>query len=137
MAVLVSDVLAPKGEVEPTMFPGEGSGAEGTALYARLLEYVTEGRRRAIDLDLEDPDDGARKWAYYRAFRSKCVTLNALPSSIEQTEQGSHGYAADQRKTICGLAEYWLSEFNNLVPDTAVQPVDGPQTRSTPNNFSW
>lgn len=133
MPITPADVLAPKGRIEPDLFPGEGDGSGGTALHARLAGYLADAYGRSGRREM------VLAWAHWRAFDAVCVRLAALPSQVTQEGAGGHAYAADQRQTVCRMAADALAEYRRLEAEAPLyDPVySGGQSRTTRNQFDW
>jgi glutathione S-transferase len=135
MPLTVLDVLAPVGRIEPDLFPAEQEedGTPKDALLDRLNAYLDEAVARTADLD--DPDEAAKHWVYYRAFTAAAVRLAALPSNVSQNDTGGHAYSSDQRKMLERWASEALAAFRTL--STTVHIAGSAETRSVTNNFDW
>lgn len=138
MPVSIADVLAPFGRIEPPLFPGEGDGQSGSALYSRLVGYLTDATERTAGM--ASPDAAVKEWIYYRAFDAAALRMAALPSEIDQANEGGHRFAADQRVALRQEADRALSAFQTLLREDAageLVPSVAPTTRPVRVCYDW
>lgn len=129
-----TQLIAPEGEIEPAMFPGDSP----TALADRVQAYITAGTDKATadGVAAGDLDAAARAWAYYRAFRAVFVRLSASPSSVSLANQGGSSRTTSQISEFAALAEGWRTDYLALVPE-APPPRTVPQSAPVKNRFTW
>lgn len=135
MPVAASELRAPKGDIEDSLFPGESS----TAISARLQGYLDEGyvKAAAENVLAAKQDAAAKAWAYHRAYRAIYVRLTANPSSISLNDQGSSSFLVTQIENMKQLADSALAVFWELVPEEVkvareeIQPSSALATRIT------
>lgn len=132
MAVTAPDLLAPKGEIEPDLFPSEVEG-EGAplALLDRLKAYLEDEEAQNV------PDKAAKAWAYHRAYHAVYLSMSANPIQADQEGQGSSGYSADQAKRFKALAEEKLAQYKGLVGEETVTRRVGHGTQSRAARYSF
>jgi hypothetical protein len=122
----VADLLAPRGLVESSLFPGE----DAATLEARLQAYIDEGERNT------GVEDAVKAWAYYRAFYAAYVRLTSQPSTRRFDDQGQSSYLVTQIQNVLAEAERWKAVYDGLVsPVVEVRPASG--THSVDNTYSW
>lgn len=136
MPVAASDLRAPKGDIEDSLFPGESS----TAISARLQGYLDEGYTKAGEeaVASADQDAAAKAWAYHRAYRAIYVRLTSNPSTISLNDQGSSSFLVTQIENMKQLADGALAVFWELVPEEVVAAREEIQPSSAlPTRFTW
>src|SRR4051812_17827765 len=100
MAVTVADMLAPRGWIEPPMFPADRDAA---ALSARLNEYLAQGRANVAGLpalSAEQQDAAVRAYVNYRAADAIVDRLALTPANFSAVDQGSVSVSPAQIKTF-------------------------------------
>ncbi len=110
------DLLTPKGRlVAAVLWPGENPAA----VTERLTTWLTEGESEAAAIMVGTAHDKAVKaWAYARAYDEKYQSLVALPSTVEDRDEGSSSYHREQMDRMAKLRDAALAEFQELL-DTA------------------
>ena len=138
-----ADLLAPKGPVEVTLFPGENSEASGSAstkLEIRLQEYIDRAEAKVSGVTLPDPDSATYAWALHLTFSAAYILACSRPTNENTMVAvlGSQGFSPDQRAALRSLADYYLGEYESVL---AAVPVDVPllnaQSRQVTNRFEW
>lgn len=134
MAVTPQDLLAPVGELEADLFPGEAEDQEtGSAkLVARLTAYIADAVAQGATTDA-----GVKAWAYHRAYKAVYIAMSANPIQASEEGQGSSAYSVVQADRFKDLADEWLDRFNgevSVVPPSR-QATPGTQTQSV--GFTW
>lgn len=129
-----AQLIAPEGEIEPAMFPGD----KAEALESRVQAYLTHGYEKATAAEVldADRDDAARAWAYHRAFRSVFVRLSASPASVSLDAQCSTSRTAQQIAEFGRLAAQYEAEYLGLVP-VAQTPKPAPTSGAVRTVISW
>lgn len=125
MAVTPAQLLAPQGDLEASLFPGEATDA----LNMRLQGYISEGEARTSD------DAAVRAWAYHRAFHAVYIRLTTTPHQVSFEDQGGHSYLMSQIENVYNLSRRYLEEFNALVGTDAPGVVS--RTESRRADFTW
>jgi hypothetical protein len=111
-----ADLLAPKGPVEVTLFPGESVGSAPTVLDTRLQEYIDQADTKTIGIAFPQPDDAIRAWALYLTFDAAYV-LAISRASMENTMVpvlGSESFSKDQRDGLKAKASSYLTTYQEL-----------------------
>lgn len=134
MAVKPQDLLAPVGELEPDLFPGEEEDQEtGSAkLVARLNAYIADAAAQGATTDA-----GVKAWAYHRAYKAVYISMSANPIQASEEGQGSATYAKEQADRFKDLAAEWLDKFNEAVSVVPVARKATPGTQSQGVGFTW
>lgn len=138
MAIASDDLLAPRGEIEPALFPGE----TGQALSERLEGYITEGYTNADLAGHTDPvrqDAIARFYAYFRAYNAAIQRIVANPTTVAFNDKGSSSYSSEQLRILLGEAERWRTAYGEALADLPIDntPVTGPVTGATLTRFRF
>jgi hypothetical protein len=141
MSVVVGDLVAPDGPIEPPLFPGEGDGTSPSPLFIRLSSYLAQAEAKASGIAFPDPDEAISAWALYLSFHAAYMVAVARPATENSMVPvlGSDSYQKDQRDALLAAANEYKAIFNQLlvaVPDATVQPIGAP-TRSTPLEFEY
>jgi hypothetical protein len=120
VAVLPADLIAPKGEIEPSLFAADDVGGTTTArVTAALAEATAAGATT---------DAALKAWGYYRVFGAKAQQLADTPDSMSADGQSqSWGYQRIQYYE--NKAQRWLSVYSAEMEVPATPPQSG-QTRS-------
>ena len=143
MAITNTDVLAPVGPVEKSMFPGEdveGTNPPATVLEDRIDEYITQAGAKNGSLGFADQDAADLAWTLHLTFMAAWRLAVARPSTDDSKVQvlGSESFQKDQRQSLRDMADDYLEEYNvllNAIPSTAA-PVGVP-SHSTTNTFDY
>lgn len=106
MAITGAALIAPEGEVELSLFPGNSS----TQLQARFDVYITEGYTKA-----PGNDDAARAWAYHRAYFAVYLRMSSQPINSELVDQASAVFDKDQARRFYDLSMAKEEEFNAIL----------------------
>ena len=129
------DLLAPLGEIELSLFPGEGS----TSVAARLDAYLDEGYAKAVAIVDDDPatqaalrDDAARNWAYHRTYSAIVLIMSRTPATAAIEGEASRSYLAAQIDTFRDLANGKLLAFEALIPGEEEIEITSSKARSGP-----
>jgi hypothetical protein len=143
--ILPADLLAPKGPVEVTLFPGESTPPEGggdSPLIIRLLEYIEQAEIKSSEIAFPEPDTAVRNWALHLAFDaayvlaiSRAATENSMVPVL-----GSEGYMKDQRDGLKAKADAYAAAYQLLESAVTVISVEQPrsyQSRQTPIIYEW
>jgi hypothetical protein len=138
MAVEPADLIDPKGDVDPTMFPKD----DGAQLLLRMKGYLD----RAIVLitaagvtDVTIGDPAARAYAYYLANDAVYRRLSASPLALNMTDQGSRSRSQAQIDSFRDAALRYLAEFTGLVPESPATLTDlsPPGSMAVRNQYIW
>jgi hypothetical protein len=132
VAVAVADFLAPRGWIEPPMFPQDRSSA---ALSARLNEYITQGQANVAGLatlTAEQKDDTVRAYVNYRAADAIVDRLAMTPANFSAVDQGSVSISSSQINTFAAKRDRYLDQYTELL---ALAGEQGP-TQSAPQSGS-
>ena len=136
MAITGADLIAPGGEVEAALFPGE----DNAAITARLDGYVVDAYARinaaAPGMAEAEKDRAAEDWAYHRAFTAVFLRLSAEPARAELEDQGSRSYLVSQIQSFKTQAQEKLQEFNRRL-ETAVGGTGLPPSMGVPVKPTW
>jgi hypothetical protein len=123
--LLPTDLIAPAGYVERSLFPGE-------SLEARMQAYIAEAEERGI----EDRDTIAA-WAYHRAFRAAFLLMTSQPATRSFDDQGSSNYLITQIQNLRDESDRWLEIFNTLSePSPSVTEAQS-RTTSMRHDSTW
>lgn len=138
MPVAPADLLAPKGPVTTTLFPGEGV----PELTVRLQQYIDNGEAdsRVAAMPADQQDALVRNYALYQVFRDVHIRMTAEPLTVSVTDKGGHGYSTEQIKSMKELRDRFLGDFEaGLVVEEAAPapPPSFPGSISVPTNVRW
>src|SRR4051812_21423845 len=112
-----SDLLEPKGELDPGLWPG----IDLSVVSANIEEYLTEGYGRAAPIaDAGDKDEAAKQWSYYRAFGQAYRRLVRNPSTVSLNDEGSASTLLTQIEHVGELSDKALAAFNDLLSGAVV-----------------
>ena len=141
MAITPADLLAPAGPVEDELFPGEGDGADPSALYTRLLSYVTQAVAKTSGIAFPDEDAAVEAWALHLTFKAAYMVAVARPATENSMVPvlGSETYTKDQRDALRAKADEYESVYAGLlaaIPAEGEQPVGVP-TRTVSLEFDY
>lgn len=132
----VEQLIAPAGEIERAMFPDD----DGDQLKARVTIWLNEATSRVAAVAAAEVDNATRAYVNFRAFRAVYLRLSALPTSVSITDEGSHGYTADQAVRFGKLADEAYAEFIALVPSaaaTVTREARQPGVVAVPTVITW
>lgn len=134
MAVTYVDILQPKGEIEPQLFPH----LTLADLQTRITQYLAEGATRAADLAIPavSVDTATLHWGYYRTYFAVYQRLSATPSEARNDGQGSRKYEGRQAEAFLELANQHKDAFDGLIPP-ASSVVPGRETSSFRHRLAW
>lgn len=108
MSVTAPDLLQPKGDLSPELFPGMDPGEVQTLLES----YVADGAASspstlsggALDLAL-------KAYAYARAYRNVALRLSRDPATNHLEGEASSTVTGEQIRTFKAEADRWAAEF--------------------------
>lgn len=111
MAVTVESLRAPRGEVEPWMFPQDRTPQ---ALDARLQAYLDDAaaKLQGAEVANEDRDEVVRNYVFYRVFDAVYKRLVIDPSKADLSDQGGQQWIKEQLSALAEQRSYYMS----LVP---------------------
>ena len=130
------DLLAPRGELQPALFPMVDTQAVATM----VDEYLQAGYSEAAAAGFTDQprlDRIARAYAYWRIYDGVVQRIAASPMSLSLNDKGSSTYTTEQLRVLTGKANYWQSEYMLVVVPDAPAEASGASTGATPNRFVW
>lgn len=141
MAITPADLLAPKGPVEVTLFPGESIGGSPTALESRLQEYIDQAEDKISGIAFPLPDSAVRAWSLHLTFDAAYVLAisRASMENMMTPVLGSETFSKDQRDGIKAKADLYASAYNDLlltVPSDTITPR-GMNTYQTRNVYEY
>jgi hypothetical protein len=128
MAITGTDLIAPKGELDLSLFPGDTEIDLSERLDAFLLE--AEGKKAGVS------DDGKKAWAYHRAFRQIFIRLSNFPAS-EVDDQGNVKYSDAQIQNFSTIAEDYKEQWDEIISGTDASSTIATGTGSVDNNPKW
>lgn len=134
MPLTAADLIAPKGEIELSLFSGE----DVAALDARLQSYLTEAYTKLGTLTLPagtDLDEAARAYGYYRAYKAVHLRMSSTAATATIEGEASRTFLASQIATFADLrdenSEIWtdvLALGDEIVVERhAIEAPQGPQ----------
>ena len=136
MPVVATDLLAPTGPIDPSLFPGVASNV----LSERLGVYIANAEQEGAVLvaDASRQDAMVRAHAIWQAFTAVYIRMSTQPVTLAVHEKGSHTYSTEQIRNIRELAAQYRAEFDSLivVPGT-VRPGMTPGTMSVATDVQW
>lgn len=117
MAVLPSDLLAPQGELEPSLFPGDDS----SSLSVRLSRYLSDAGAVLAgypdgSITPAQSDRAQSAYAYAESYAAIYRRMAAAPMSATLADQGSVTYNIAQMREFKALSESKRAEFTSLLP---------------------
>jgi hypothetical protein len=122
-----TDLLAPKGEVTSSLFPGE----DAALLETRLEGYIDEGEARSSD------EDAVLAWAYYRVYHAVYVRLTTTASTVSFADQGSHSFLMTQIENVGRLRDQYLQQFRDITVQPAGETTRESRTSTSRIDFTW
>lgn len=124
MAVVASDLLAPNGPVDATLFPGVASNVLATQLTGYITRAAADPYVLVADSSVVDGMTRARALEY--VFTTVHVRMSAEPATVNVgPDKGSHTYSTEQLKAIWRLAMQYRAEFEAFIV-AAATPSSGP-----------
>lgn len=140
MAVTHDDLLAPEGELEPSLFPSDDT----SALSARLVAYVAAAMARlstypAGTISAAVADAATRAYAYAEAYAAVYRRMAAQPTSWTIVDQGSTSYSVQQAREFKQLSDAKRAEFESYLPIAAPDSPTALFARSgaVPTRATW
>lgn len=136
MPVNAADLVAPSGELEGNLFPGEDPAATG----GRLDQYIDEANSLIADMDSQpdNPDSAVKAWAYHRAYRAVFIRMSADPTRANLDDQGTEQFDVKQADRFRTLSEEKLDLWNRLtISDETASPEAAGGTGAVSNEFFW
>lgn len=127
MALTAADLIAPKGELEPTLFSATDAGGSVTARVEAALAQIATVNPSA-------GDEAKAAWVYARVFRAKSSQIANLPASMSVDGQ-SQTWREDQVTQFSGLARLWQTRYDELTQTEAVPAVR--RSRSVRGTVVW
>jgi len=126
-----ADLIAPKGEIEKSLFPGEDAAQLGL----RLQGYLDDAYAKLDSLttlpDSVDVDEAARSYAYYRAYNAVFLNMSRQAATASIEGEASRSFLASQIATFERLRDDNLSAWNDVLALASVdveikRPIDAP-----------
>jgi hypothetical protein len=114
MAVTVQQLVAPRGELEPALFPAGD-------LMERVSVCILEGYEKAADLT-ENQDAAVAAYVHYRIYTAVARRLAVEPERAE-VDDLARTYNVKQASTFQALADRFKAEFDSYIPTAAAQPT--------------
>lgn len=137
MAVTAADLVAPAGELETNLFPGESLAAGG----GRLDEYIAEATAliAALPSPPDDADQATKAWAYHKAYRAVYIRMSADPQRASLDDQGSEQFDIRQADRFLALSREWRKNWDRMVSTEteAEGPTLGGGTGAVSTEFFW
>jgi len=137
VAVAVADFLAPRGTIEPALFPLESE----PVLAARLNEYLTQGQQNVAGLALtqEQADDAVRSYVYYRSYDAIVDRIVTSPNSVSFADQGSVSYSSAQIQQLAAKRDRYLDDYTAILAAAGTVTNSGPSRDSVtiPVRVTW
>ncbi|MGI8765698.1 MAG: hypothetical protein ACR2KM_04170 [Gemmatimonadaceae bacterium] len=140
MAVAASDLIAPVGELEPSLFPSD----DLTSLLVRLSRYLSDATDRLVSystvaLPDQQADRARRAYAYAEAYAAVYRRMAAAPISTTFADQGSMTFAVAQAREFKALSDLKRAEYQSLLPvaDPATSDEFYSRSGAVPTRISW
>lgn len=113
MTVVVAEFLAPRGLIEPGLFPLDS----GPALAERLNEYLTQGQQNVAGLGLSaaQQDEAVTAYVYYRSYDAVVDRLAITPSTVSFADQGSVSFSSAQMGTFATKRDKFLDDYTAIL----------------------
>lgn len=129
-----ADLIQPKGELEPSLFPSD----KGDSLGTRLDLYLTQAYG-SMPLALTEgvKDKAAAAYAYARAYRAIYIRLAGDPTIVVMTDQGSKTYTKEQIAAFATLAEEKQKEYIALIAPASTTSGESPKHASVSAQFRF
>lgn len=131
------ELLAPKGELEPALFPL----LTVQALASLIAAWLDEGYTRATDAGITDTtkaDRAAEAFAYWRAFDSALQRIIASPTTASFVDKGSSTYSSEQLRILAGKVGQWQAQYQTLIsPDEVETSVSKYPSGASPTTFRF
>ena len=120
--VTPADLVAPKGELEASLFPKEDIAASG----GRLEQYLSE---------VNGSDEAKKAYAYYRAYRAVYVRMSSTPIRASLDDQGSREFDKGQADRFLALSEEWRAVYDVAIAVAVPQRVSS--TAAVATRIVW
>jgi len=142
MAVSASDVLAPGGPIEKTLFPGEGDGTSGSDLHNRVVETITKASVKAsADGITTQVDDAVLHWTLHTLYKAAFILAVSRPAQEDAQMEviGSIRFDKDQRDGLRELASYHEDAYLGIVDTESGTGTHakGLPSYQTKQDFDW
>jgi hypothetical protein len=133
--MIASDLIQPKGEIEPDLFEADDPGGDTTE---RVTEYLSQAEEAAGSIsDADTKDKAIAAYVYYRTFLAFSRILRSMPEEHKEGD-GSRRYAKSQADSFEGTALTYKAQFDAYLADVAGEiPATSPATISVPVEFVW
>jgi C4-type Zn-finger protein len=109
-----ADLIAPKGEIELALFPGEDSAV----LQVRLQGYLDQAYTQLDALtfpDTTDLDQAASAYAYYRAYKAVHLRMSASAATASIEGEASRSFLASQIATFAELRDDYEQKWDDVL----------------------
>jgi hypothetical protein len=129
MAIVFTDLMPPRGPIDPIMF----AGMERRDVEARITGYIEAAlldSRIAPVVPESAQDAVVIPFVKWMAYRDLYIALNSKAATVSIAERGSSAFLIEQIRNIKELMDDALSEFNDLLPDVGIE-VLFPDTLTT------
>jgi hypothetical protein len=128
MAIVGTDLIAPIGELDLSLFPGDSETDLSERLEAFLLE--AEGKKAGVS------DEGKKASAYHRAFRQVFIRLSNFPAS-EVDDQGNVKYSDAQIQNFSTIAQSYKEQWDEIILGADASATFATSTGPVDNKFKW
>ena len=130
-----SDLIAPNGLIQATLFPDTDRNALSTLMDAYVTRAYADDRVSTITDDTKQ-NKGAKLLASYFALTDVYLRMLGEPTQVNNgPEKGSTTYTKDQRDGIKALADQCLADLAPLIPVAA--SADTPRPTSARLHLSF
>lgn len=129
MAVTAADLVAPKGELESSLFKGEDIVADGGRLDQYIAEAVAKGAAS---------DEAVKAWAYHRTYLAVYLRMSSAPVKASLDDQGSREYDSKQAERFLARSNEMLNRYLDLTGGEAeAAPLQRGQTGAVSTQILW
>jgi hypothetical protein len=115
--MLPADLIEPKGELSPELFPEETLVQFTARVSTYLLDAVARVEARSV-ADDDAADEATRMWVHYRTYGAAYRAMLVTPASMSKTDEGSKSTLAMQIQSTKQLADTALARFETLTTAT-------------------
>lgn len=124
------DILVPRGELEPSLFPLD----DATTLAAKVRAWLDKGRALATAAGITDDatlDVASEAYTYWKAYSAALQRIIANPVSNTINDKGTTTYSTEQLKQLAALRDQWANAWLVYVPAPAAD--DDAEAAAGPN----
>ena len=134
MPLEATDLIQPKGEIEPDLFAADDGGDTRTRVTSWLEQAVTA--TGGLDDD-SAAERAQRAYVYWRAFSSKARRMQA-DAAKKSDDVSTSEYSVQQMRFFSDEGAKYKAEYDAIIADVADESVaPKPTSRAVSNQIIW